>query len=78
MECSLPGSSVHGISQARILGWVAISFLRESSQSRDGTHISYFGGWISYPLTPKEAQVLIYNTLNLRISSRCLKYYQAL
>ena len=26
MDCSLPGSSVHGISQARILGWVAISF----------------------------------------------------
>jgi len=26
MDCSLPGSSVHGILQARILGWVAISF----------------------------------------------------
>ena len=26
MDCSLPGSSVHGISQARILEWVAISF----------------------------------------------------
>ena len=31
MECSLPGSSVHGISQARILEWVVISFSRESS-----------------------------------------------
>ena len=30
MDCSLPGASVHGISQARILVWVAISFSRES------------------------------------------------
>ena len=32
---SLPGSSVHGISQARILEWVAFSFSRGSSQPRD-------------------------------------------
>ena len=32
---SLPGSSVHGIFQARILEWVAISFSRRSSQPRD-------------------------------------------
>ena len=31
MDCSLPGFSLHGISQARILEWVAISFSRESS-----------------------------------------------
>ena len=31
MDCSLPGSSVHGILQARILEWVAISFSRASS-----------------------------------------------
>ena len=35
MNCSLPGSSVHGIIQARILEWVAISFSRGSSQPRD-------------------------------------------
>ena len=35
MDCSLPGSSVHGISQARILEWVAISSSRGSSQPRD-------------------------------------------
>ena len=34
MECSPRGSSVYGISQARILEWVAISYSRESSQSR--------------------------------------------
>ena len=35
MDYSLPGSSVHGIFQARVLEWVAISFSRGSSQPRD-------------------------------------------
>ena len=35
MDCSLPGSSVHGIFQVKILEWVAISFSRGSSQPRD-------------------------------------------
>ena len=35
MDCSLPGSSVHGILQARIVEWVAISFSRGSSQESD-------------------------------------------
>ena len=34
MDCSLPGSSVHGIFQAIVLEWIAISFSRGSSQSR--------------------------------------------
>ena len=34
MDCSLPGSSVHGILQERVLEWVAISFSRGSSQPR--------------------------------------------
>ena len=41
MDCSLPGSSVHGIFQARILEWVTISYSRGCSQSRDQTHIFY-------------------------------------
>ena len=40
MDCSPPGSSVHGISQARILEWVAISSSRGSSWPRDQTHDS--------------------------------------
>ena len=40
VDYSPPGSSVHGIFQARILEWVAISYSRGSSQSRDQTHIS--------------------------------------
>ena len=44
MDCSLPGSSVRGILQARILGWVAISFSRGSSQSRDWIRVSCIAG----------------------------------
>ena len=40
LDCSSPGSSVHGILQAKILEWVAIPFSRESSQSRDRTQVS--------------------------------------
>ena len=39
-DCSLPRSSVHGIFQARVLEWVAISFSRGSSQPRDQTWVS--------------------------------------
>ena len=40
MDCNPPGSSVHGILQARILEWVAIPFSRGSSQPRDWTQVS--------------------------------------
>ena len=41
MDCSPLGSSVHGILQARILQWVAMSFSRGSFRPRDHTHVSY-------------------------------------
>ena len=44
MDWSLPGSSVHGIFQARILEWVAISFSRGFSQPRDQTLVSCIAG----------------------------------
>ena len=44
MDCSSSDSSVHGISQARILEWVVISFSRGSSQLRDQTQISCLAG----------------------------------
>ena len=43
-DCSRPGSYVHGISQARVLEWGAISSSRESSQPRDRTHVSSIAG----------------------------------
>ena len=49
--CSPPGSSVYGMSQARILEGAVISFSRGSSQSRDQTHVSCVsctGTWLLY------------------------------
>ena len=48
MDCSPPGSAVHGISQARQLKEIAISFSRASFQLRDRSHISCIGRWILY------------------------------
>ena len=44
MDCSLPGSSVHGILQARILEWVAFPFSRGSFQPKDWTQVSCIAG----------------------------------
>ena len=44
MDCSLPGSSVHGIFQARVLVWVAITFSRRSYWPRDRTQVSCIVG----------------------------------
>ena len=44
MDCSLPGSSAHGILQARILEWVAIPFSKKSSKPRDQTQVSCISG----------------------------------
>ena len=44
MDCSSPGSSVHGILQACILEWVAIPFSRGSSQPRDWIQVSHLAG----------------------------------
>ena len=48
MDCSPQGSSAHGILQARILEWVAISCSRGSSQPQDQTHISCIGRRVLY------------------------------
>ena len=44
MDSRLPGSSAHGILQARILEWIAIPFSRGSSQPRDQTRVSHIAG----------------------------------
>ena len=48
MVCTSPGSSVHGISQGRILEWLTISFSRGSSQPRGQTCVSCIGRQILY------------------------------
>ena len=44
VDCSPPSSTVHGILQARILQWVAISFSRGSSRPKDRTQVSHIAG----------------------------------
>ena len=56
MDCSPPGSSVHGILQARILEWVAIPFSRGSSKPRDRTQVSCIAGRFFTSLATREAQ----------------------
>ena len=51
VDCSLPGSSVHGILQAKILEWVAMPSSRGSSWPRDWSlisHVSCIGRWVLY------------------------------
>ena len=50
--CSLLGSSVYGISQARILEWIAISISRGSSQPRDRNRVSHIGITTELPGKP--------------------------
>ena len=54
IDCKPPGSSVHGISQLRILEWVAISFSRGSSWPRDWTHVYCISRQILYHLGARE------------------------
>ena len=44
LDCSPPGSSIHGIFWARMLEWVAIAFSRGSSQHKDQTLVSCIAG----------------------------------
>ena len=67
MDCSLPGSSIHGILQARILEWVAISFSRGSSQPRDWTWISRNTGRHFTIWTTREAHFLSFTWCDYNI-----------
>ena len=64
MDGSLPGSAVHGIFQARILEWAAISFSRASSQPRDRTRVScianrHFTVWATREASKEELKSLL-------------------
>ena len=72
MNCSSPGSSVHRISQARILERVAISFSRGSSQLRDQNWVSYIAGRFSTELKIRFL-TLSYNPLQYcKITKVCI------
>ena len=67
VECSLPGSSVHGIFQERILEWVHVSFSRGSSQPRDWKQVFCITSWFFTIWANREAhcfkQTLSFHTL---------------
>ena len=71
MDCSPPGSSVHGILQARPLKWVTMLSSRKSSWSRDGIHILCLLHWQvgSLPLTPHEKPHIIPLTATYSVSN---------
>ena len=66
-----PGSSVHGISQAKILEWITISFSRVSSQHRDQTHVFCTGRWILYHWATREAPSKLKHTKLVTRSTAC-------
>ena len=65
MDCTPPGSSVHEISQASTLAWVAMSFSRGSSRHRDRSQVSCISRWILYHLSYQRSPLTtLQNSLN--------------
>jgi len=69
VDCSPPSSSVHGILQAGILEWIAISFSRGSSRPRDRTQVSHIAGRRFNLCTTREA-LKYKNTVSQKTSYR--------
>ena len=78
IACSLPASSTHGVFQARILEWVAISFSRGSSQPRDRTLVSHTAGRLFTVWATREAPLYPISSSNylqeLQESMHVLKF----
>ena len=83
MDCSLPGSSVHGIFQATVLEWIAISFSRGIFPTQGSNlglphcrqtlyHLSYQGSPNNKEVNPKEAILLLANRLGVRLGGEPL------
>ena len=78
MDYSLPGSSVHGIFQARILEWVAMPSSRGSSWPRNQTHVSCvscIGRWVLYH--PRSPTLVKVGTNTVAVSSLAHKRHRA-
>ena len=78
MDCSPPGPSVYGISQARILEWVAISFFRGSSPPRDRTLVSCMGRQVLYHWATTEAPVCTYTCIQPNLITLLFFFYKVL
>ena len=68
MDCSIPGSSVHGIFQAKVLEWVAISFFRGSSPPGDQTWVSHIAGRCFTVWATREALSVFRNLTSFPLS----------
>ena len=70
VDYSPPGSSIHGLLQARILEWVAIPFSRGSSQQRDQTQVSCIAGrfLLSEPPGKIKSKIEAFNILRIYLS----------
>ena len=73
MDCNPPSSSVHGILQARILDWAAISFSRRSSRPRDRTQVSCIAGGFFTVWATREAQRTLMNLAKYSMNIFCVK-----
>ena len=76
VDCGLPGSSIHGIFQARILEWVATSFSRGSSRPRDWTWVSLMAGRLFTIRATRESLEWLWSPLNsLQLTSRVMSHH---
>ena len=75
VECSLPGSSFHGILQARVLEWVAISFSRGSSRPSDQSQISRIPDRCFNLWATREALIYDKSTANIILKGEKLKAF---
>ena len=73
MDCRLPASSVHRISQARIMEWVAISYSRGSSWPRDWTQVTCFAGRVFSIWATREA-LISYHLLHNKLSPNLIHW----
>ena len=64
VDCSPPGSFIHGVLQARTQEWVAIPFSRGSSQPRDRTQVSCAAGRVFTVSATREAQINYTSIIN--------------
>ena len=73
LDCSLPGFSIHGIFQARVLEWFAISLSRGSSQPRDWTQVSHIAGrCFTLWATREHVHNMVYEYFRLIVENYCL------
>ena len=72
MDCSPPGSSIHGILQVRILEWVAVPFSRGSSPPRDQTQASHIAGRFFTIWAARGAGFIITCTVLIKLRPVCL------